>query len=167
VIEMARRKKMTFLIVGIVLIVVAAIAGVWFYFASGLGRACNPPLPRQTITVGAAKFDVEMARTMVEQACGLSGRTGLGDNQGMLFPFGSGGSQTFWMKDMTFSLDMIWISGGKVIGATQNVPPPPPGTQLWQLQLYSSPPDTDTVLEVNAGTVARDNIQIGDVVKGM
>lgn len=156
---------MTLLTIGIAIVIVAVAGGTWYY-AAGFTRSCNPPLPRKTITVGSTTFDVEMATTMAEQSCGLSGRTGLGDNQGMLFPFGSGGQQTFWMKDMTFSLDMIWISDGKVVGAAQDVPPPLPGIQLWQLKLYSSPPDTDTVLEVNAGTVAKDNIQIGDAVSG-
>jgi len=170
-IKMSRPKKMTLSIIGIVLIAVALVAGVWWYFAAGFGRACNPPLPRQTITIstatGPVQFDVEMATTMAEQACGLSGRKGLSDNQGMLFVFGSGSTQTFWMKDMTFALDMIWISGNQVIGVTQNVPPPASGALLWQLKLYSSPPDTDTVLEVNAGTVVRDNIQVGDAVGGL
>jgi uncharacterized protein len=160
---MKRRKKMTLLVIGIILIGIAIGTAVWWY--SFMSRACNPPLPRETIQVGRTTFDVEMATTMVEQACGLSGRTGLGNNQGMIFLFGSGSTQTFWMKDMTFALDMIWISNGKVAGFTQNVPPPAPGTQLWQLQLYSSPPDVDTVLEVNSGTVASDNIQVGDTVQ--
>jgi uncharacterized protein len=101
---------------------------------------------------------------MAEQACGLSGRTGLNDGQGMIFLFGAGSTQNFWMKDMNFALDMVWISDNKVVGFAQNVPPPAPGTQLWQLQIYTSPPNVDTVLEVPAGTVAKDNIQVGDKV---
>jgi uncharacterized membrane protein (UPF0127 family) len=162
---MRHHKKMIFLIIGIVLIVVAVAGGFWWY--SMFARACNPPLPQQAITVGNTKFNVEMATTMAEQSCGLSGRTGLGDNQGMIFIFGSGSTQTFWMKDMTFALDMIWISGNKVVGFAQDVPPPAPGTQLWQLKLYSSPSAVDKVLEVNAGTVAKDNIQVGDAVGGI
>ena len=156
---------MTFLIIGIALIVIALAAGVWWYFA--FHRSCNPPLPRQTITIASTTFDVEMATTMAEQACGLSGRSGLGENEGMFFGFGAPNTQTFWMKDMTFPLDMIWISGNTVAGFAQNVPPPAPGTLLWQLQLYSSPPNTDAVLEVNAGTVARDGIQVGSPVGGL
>lgn len=152
-------------VVGI-LLAVAAIGGAWWYFAV-FTRACNPPLPRQTITVGTATFDVEMATTMAEQACGLSGRQELGTNDGMIFLFGSGNTQTFWMKDMNFALDIIWISGSKVVGFAQDVPAPAPGTQIWQLKLYSSPPNVDTVLEVSAGTVVKDNIQIGDAVSGV
>ena len=157
---------MILLIVGIILIILAAIAGgVWWY--TRIFHGCNPPLPRQTITIGKTSFDVEVATTMVEQACGLSGREGLGDNQGMFFVFGSGSTQSFWMKDMTFALDMIWISGGKVAGIAQNVPPPQPHAMLWQLKIYTSPPNVDKVLEVNAGTVAKNGIQVGDAVSGV
>ena len=151
-------------IIGIVCIAGAIGGGIWWYRA--IWHGCNPPLPRQTITVGTVKFDVEMATTMVQQACGLSGREGLGNNQGMLFVFGSGNTQTFWMKDMTFALDMIWISNGKIVGFAQDVPLPAPDAHVWQLKLYSSPPAVDKVLEVNAGTVAKDNIKIGDAVAG-
>src|ERR1700735_4908252 len=149
------RKKMVIWI--LIVMAVAVIAGVFLFLRLAFSRGCNPPLPRQTIQVGSSTFDVEMATTMLEQSCGLSGRTGLGDNQGMLFVFGSGGTQNFWMKDMNFALDMVWISGDKVAGFAQDVPPPAPGAMLWQLKIYSSPPgaSVDKVLEVNAGTVAK------------
>ena len=152
-------------IVGAVL-VAGGIAGLFWYHTM-FARSCNPPLPRTTVTVGSARFDVEMATTMAEQACGLSGREGLGDGQGMIFLFGSGNMQSFWMKDMNFGLDIIWISHDAVVGFAQNVPPPSPGTALWQLKIYTSPPDVNTVLEVPAGTVAKDNIQVGDAVTGV
>ena len=156
-------RKMTLFIIGGVLIL-AAIGGVFFYYTT-FARSCNPPLPRETITVGRAKFDVEMATTMAEQSCGLSGRTGLGEGQGMIFLFGSGSTQNFWMKDMNFALDMIWISGNQVVGFAQDVPPPAQGAQLWELKIYTSPPNVDKVLEVPAGTVAKDGIQVGDIVQ--
>jgi len=59
---------------------------------------------------------------------------------------------------------MIWISGTTVDGFAQNVPAPASGAQLWQLPVYSSPDNTDKVLEVNAGTVAKYNIKVGDAV---
>ena len=156
---------MILLIVGIVLIAAAIAGGVWWY--ARIFHGCNPPLPRQTILIGNTPFDAEMATTMVQQACGLSGREGLGDKQGMFFAFSSAGTQNFWMKDMSFALDMIWISGDKVAGYTEDVPPPQPGaTMLWQLKIYPSPPNVDKVLEVNSGTVAKYGIHVGDTVAG-
>ena len=159
---MARHKKM-FTIIGIVLIVAVIGVGVWWY--RNIWHGCNPQLPEEQLTVGSAQFTVEMATTMTQQACGLSGRTGLADGHGMLFLFSSPNIQNFWMKDMNFALDMVWISDDKVVGFAQDVPPPMPGEQLWELKIYTSPPGVDKVLEIPAGTVAKDGIQVGDVVK--
>ena len=124
----------------------------------------NPPLPSEDLSVDGANFTVEIASTMLQQSRGLSFRPSLGANNGMLFIFSTGALQTFWMKDMNFPLDMIWISGTTVVGFAQNVPAPAAGAQLWQLPIYSSPNGTDKVLEVNAGTVAKYNIRVGDTV---
>jgi uncharacterized membrane protein (UPF0127 family) len=124
----------------------------------------NPPLPEEQLSVDGAMFNVEIASTSLEQARGLSFRPSLGTNDGMLFIFGTGSVQTFWMQGMNFPLDMIWIRGTTVDGFTQNVPAPGPGTQVWELPIYPSPANTDKVLEVNAGTVAKYNIKVGDTV---
>lgn len=153
-----KRKKMTMLFIGVVLLVAAGILLYVFIFA----RA-NPPLTTDTVTIGNATFTVEIASTTVAQARGLSYRTSLGANDGMLFVFASATIQHFWMKDMNFPLDMIWIGGGKVVGFAQDVAPQP-GVPLWNLTIYNSPDGTDKVLEVNAGTVAQYHIKVGDPV---
>jgi uncharacterized membrane protein (UPF0127 family) len=124
----------------------------------------NPPLGTEAFSVDGAQFTVEVASSVLEQSRGLSFRPSLGANDGMLFIFSTGTVQTFWMKDMNFPLDMIWISGNTVVGFAQNAPAPTSGTQLWQLPIFSSPDKTDKVLEVDAGTVAKYNIKVGDTV---
>ena len=114
----------------------------------------NPQLATETLQVDRATFIVEIAQTMLQQTSGLSFRSSLAPGYGMLFLFGAPAIQTFWMKDMNFPLDMIWIGGGKVLGFAQNAVPQP-GAPLWELKLYTSPPGTNTVLEVPAGTVAQ------------
>jgi len=124
----------------------------------------NPPLAEEPLSVDGITFNVEVASSMTEQARGLSYRPTLAANSGMLFVFGSGTIQTFWMQGMNFPLDMIWISGTTVVGSSQNAPAPAPGTQIWNLKIYASPGNTDKVLEVPAGTVAKYNIKVGDSV---
>jgi uncharacterized membrane protein (UPF0127 family) len=124
----------------------------------------NPPLAEEQLNIDSAVFNVEIASTALEQTRGLSFRPSLGANDGMLFIFATGSVQSFWMKDMNFPLDMIWISGNTVVGFAQNVPVPTPGTALWNLPVYASPGNTDKVLEVNVGTVAKYNIKVGDAV---
>lgn len=110
------------------------------------------------LRVGDNEYSVELADTLLSQARGLSGRERLLENHGMLFVFPSPSLQAFWMKDMQFPLDFIWINGGKVIGVTENVPVVP------ENNIQRPPSPADMVLEVSAGTVARDKIRIGDEV---
>ena len=64
----------------------------------------------------------------------------------------------------------VWIGPGadgqgeQVLGFAQNAVPQP-GVPLWSLTIYNSPDGTDKVLEVNAGTVAKDGIKVGDAVQ--
>jgi uncharacterized membrane protein (UPF0127 family) len=159
---MPRRKKMMIISLATALVLFIIALGAWWYLF--FGRA-NSPLVNGQLSINNATFDIEIASTTLEQTRGLSFRPSLGANDGMLFIFGAGGVQSFWMKDMNFPLDMIWISGTTVVGFAQNVPAPASSTALWSLPVYTSPNNTDKVLEVNAGTVAKYNIRVGDAVR--
>ena len=52
---------------------------------------------------------VDLAITPDEQSKGLSIKNTLNDSDGMLFPFDTPGDYSFWMKDMKFPIDIIWI----------------------------------------------------------
>ena len=176
---MTKRTRMTilFAIAGIIFIA-AAMSAILFWDGAARAvphdsllarylpvfRGCNPPLPRESLSIGSTTWSVEVASTAVEQACGLSGRSGLGDQEGMLFPFSKPSVQNFWMKDMNFPIDMIWISGDTVVGSVERASPQP-GVPLWKLTIYSSPDGTDKVLEVNSGTIAKYGIRVGDRIE--
>ena len=142
-----------------VILVVAAIA---------VGALFLKPLfetpKRQTVSINGKNFEVEIADTMATRAQGLSGRDGLGEDKGMLFIFGKPGMNGFWMKDMKFPLDMIWINGDKILGFSENVQPEP-AKSIFSLKVYYPPSPADKVLEVNAGTVATYGFKAGDQVK--
>src|SRR3989338_1806519 len=54
----------------------------------------------------------------------LSGRSGLAEGEGMLFVFPQDGKYGFWMKDMRFSIDILWLNAsGMVVYMAQNVSP--------------------------------------------
>ncbi len=159
---------MLWVLLGIVIVGAAAVVSHFFVF----GKA-NPPLAKNEVRIAGATFAVEIASTTMEKARGLSFRAGLEADHGMLFLFSAPSIQSFWMKDMNFPIDMIWIGAGKngdgkggyeVLGFAQNAEPQP-GAPLWGLTIYNSPDGTDKVLEVNAGTVAKDNIKVGDAVQ--
>jgi hypothetical protein len=151
------------MIIIIVLAIALVAVGIFCVWHIVLSRSANPPLTESEVRVGNATFAVEMATTTVEKTRGLSFRANLAQGSGMLFTFNPG-VQNFWMKDMNFPIDIIWIADGKVAGFAENAEPQP-GTPLWKLTIYTSPDGVDKVLEVNAGTVAKDGIKIGDMVK--
>ncbi len=89
---------------------------------------------------------MEVAKTSSELSRGLSFREYLPENQGMLFVFDKDGYYSFWMKDMKFNLDIIWInSNGIVVHIEKNLPPCSLTCPSYQSQILAR-----YVLEVNA-----------------
>lgn len=103
---------------------------------------------------------VELVRQESQIVRGLSGRQLLPADQGMLFEMPVKSRWQFWMKDMKFSLDFIWIDGQTVVGLDQNIPY---FINDDIARVVPSQP-VDKVLEVNAGFIARYNIRIGDEI---
>jgi len=60
-------------------------------------------------------YKLRPARTAAEQAQGLSGTKSLAKNAGMLFIFSDNQNRCFWMKDMNYALDIIWVSADKKV----------------------------------------------------
>src|SRR5476651_1827173 len=75
----------------------------------------NKTQPKSKITIDNHNFAVEVATTSAQQQQGLSGRASLPKNQGMLFIFQTANRYPFWMKDMKFNLDMIFINNNKIV----------------------------------------------------
>lgn len=115
------------------------------------------------VRVGSKTFLAELAVTVEEKAKGLSGREKLAEDTGMIFVFDPAEKPTFWMKEMKFNIDIIWIHRGKVVDISPNLPAPLPSTPLDDLPRYAPKSIVDYVLEVNAG--AADSIKIGDIVE--
>ncbi len=90
---------------------------------------------------------VETVNTPELRTLGLSGRQSLGNNEGMLFVFDEPSiSYCFWMKDMNFSLDMIWLTEDKkVINIARNVSP-----DTYPDENFCPEAPAKYVLEVNA-----------------
>jgi len=63
-----------------------------------------------------------VSRSEEDRNRGLSGREYLNDGEGMLFVFASSTRPGFWMKDMKFPIDIIWINADKeVVGIESNI----------------------------------------------
>lgn len=105
-------------------------------------------------------FDVEVASTHEERMQGLSGRASLPVDTGLLFIFDEPGNHGIWMKEMLFSIDILWIDERmNIIHIEESVSP--------ETFPESFKPGDDAlfVLETNEGFVDSYSISIGDTVE--
>lgn len=116
-----------------------------------------------TAQINNQTFKVEVAKTETERQMGLSGKESLSSDQGMLFVFDNPDYHSFWMKDMKFPIDIIYLSGEKVVTVVENAEPPISPNE--NLVIYQPEEKADRVLEVSAGTVQKYKITKGSVVK--
>lgn len=108
-------------------------------------------------------FYVEVADDDAERGRGLSGRESLPENRGMLFVFEKPGRYSFWMYEMRFALDIIWIDAdGRVVHIEENLQPCTPHQVC---QSYTPSADAKYVLEINAGLVKKHGVVVGDFVE--
>ncbi len=144
------------IIVGIgIFIIMLAVAGLYRVFLMDRIRG-----KIQTVRIGDVSFGVDIADNPISQARGLSGRESLAEDKGMLFLFSGSGQRSFWMQGMNFPLDIVWISGDRIIGVSENLPP----AGFGEVKVYRSPDSVDKVLEIGAGLSARHGFKIGDKI---
>ncbi len=155
--------KRFFVIFSVIILVLLCI----FYFFSLRGKSNFNGYLRHDgeIQIGDKKIYVQVAESPKDKARGLSGKKALSDNEGMLFLFPTKTYPGFWMKDMNFAIDIIWISENSIIHIDKNIPPPEIGQKDSELKIYRPPKTIDHVLEVNSGFCTKENIKAGDTVK--
>ena len=122
---------------------------------SSLSAPESPTPSTPTITINDVVVSVEIANTPEKRTQGLSGRQSLPQNSGMLFIFDIPYIPSFWMYNMNFALDFVWIRDNTIVDITENVPPPIAGTPDSELLLYTPNAPVNMMLELNAGWVAR------------
>jgi|GEM_PF-1060130 len=99
---------------------------------------------------------IEVVSDRAKQERGLSNRS---EPQAMLFLFENHQKQHFWMKEMKFAIDIIWLDGNRIVGFEKNAQPEnPPET------FYTSPTLVNAVLELPAGSVENFSLSIGDAL---
>ena len=111
------------------------------------------------IKVGTQVLNIEYARTNKEVTKGLSGRKELPKDYGMLFVFPSDGTYYFWMKDMNFPIDIIFLgSDYKIIDILYSAPPCGNG----ECPKVTPQEKFKYALEVNSGWSKESGLKIGD-----
>lgn len=136
----------------------------------GLGIAFAQKYPVQTLfkqttaVVNNSTFNLTLAKSQKEKEVGLSEKKSLEQNSGMLFIFEKPDLYSFWMKNMKFPIDIIFIKDNKVVTVYPNAKPPT-NTEDSSLTIYKPEEPADKVLEINAGLTEKNNIKKGDEIK--
>ncbi len=113
----------------------------------------------ESVQIAESVFEVEVADTKNKRILGLSGRGSLLPTQGMLFIFEEPGIYPFWMKDMNFAIDILWIDEEKrIVHIIESLAP-----ETFP-EKYISKNDVLYVLELSEGVVRDMGIKIGDEV---
>ncbi len=139
-------------------VTLAAIAAILFF---ALPRSADqhggqPMLPTTTLTIGNTTLTVELATTPEQEEQGLSGRSRLVEGMGMLFIFDPMKTPGFWMKDMRFSLDIIFAKAdGTIVTIYPDLAP------ATYPQSYHPTEPVRYVLEVPAGFALQHDISVG------
>ncbi len=124
-----------------------------------------PERPKTSVVqVKSTKINVEVADTAAKRKQGLGGRQSLASDSGMLFIFEKPDVYKFWMKGLSFPLDLIWIRDETVVDIIKNAVPPMSGQKDETLPLYAPSQPIDKVLEVSSGFVDNHGIQVGDTI---
>lgn len=114
-----------------------------------------------SVSISGTRIRVDVATTTLAVRKGLSGRTRLEEDEGMLFIFPVPDIYRFWMPDMNFPIDIIWIHDGAVADISRNVSNEFDSANP---RFYSPRSKVEQVLEVNAGFAAKHGISVGDPV---
>lgn len=112
---------------------------------------------KKSITIKDRVIKVEIADNDTKRLQGLSGRSALSQDEGMLFVFEKPGLYGIWMKDMNFNIDILWFDeNNKLIYFIEDAKPDSfPKTYI---------PDNNSkfILEINSGFIKKEGLEIGD-----
>lgn len=125
-----------------------ATLGLIAWLAHTLTADACPAWTARHVQLGTQRFTVEVAATMAERNRGLSGRASLDGGTGMLFVFPKPDLHGFWMKDMHFPIDLVWIGPDRTVLGLSHLAP----CERDPCPIYSPPSPVAYVLEVNSGS---------------
>jgi uncharacterized protein len=148
--------------------VLLVLSGFKFLTSDALGQAENlnsdeaktNSLPNKVnVTINNVKLQADVALTTDEQTKGLSIKDNLQPNEGMLFPYQEPRILSFWMKDMKFPIDILWLNADKkVVHIEESLQPCSP---LLPCPSYSPDVQAQYVLETVAGFSSANSITEG------
>jgi uncharacterized membrane protein (UPF0127 family) len=140
-------------------IIIISVVIILIVVLSFFRKSTNPPLNTVKIDLNGKEYQIEITRTSSQKAAGLSNRTQLCSNCGMIFLFGGDTSLPFWMKDTLIPLDMIWVNSKGIVTDIITA------TDLKSLKILQNTKPAKYVIELNAHDAEKINLNVGDTIK--
>lgn len=109
-------------------------------------------------TIADKQYTLYVSDTDERREKGLSDIPSLKDNEGMIFIFDTLDYHHFWMKDMKFSLDLIFLKDNRVVDVLENLKP-----ETYPLT-FTSKEKADAVIELPVGNIKKTGLSIGDTI---
>ncbi|MBU2539753.1 DUF192 domain-containing protein [Patescibacteria group bacterium] len=142
--------KKTWIILFTVIIIITAIVAVFLYKKTAV------------VCFGNNCFAVKIANNPTTRELGLMFRKSLDENQGMLFIFPKEETYSFWMKNTSIPLDIIWINQNKkVVFISKNNQP----CKINPCPLINQSIPAKYVLEINGGLSDKINLKVSDKIE--
>lgn len=157
---------------------VAAVVMLYVPFTRTVAEGDSPPVqnitqpaPNNTATSGYKKINVtingiplvaDVAITSEQRSKGLSVKETLAENESMLFVFSKASEHAFWMKNMKFPIDIIWLGADQyVIHVEHSLAP----CETDSCPTYAPDDEAQYVLETVAGFAMKNNVTENTVVE--
>lgn len=146
------------------IIVLIALISLWSVVGNRINNGSDGKKPENEKIIPISLNDniilAEVADTSAERSKGLSGQIDLPTDHGLLFIFDEPNFYNFWMKEMNFPLDIVWLDQNfAVVDITNDLKPESyPKT-------VTSKQKAQFVLELNAGSANRFGLKVGDTIK--
>ncbi|MDD3679811.1 MAG: DUF192 domain-containing protein [Candidatus Shapirobacteria bacterium] len=150
-----------------ILLLILVLAGLFWYrrYQQSLPENYQEIGPIDQLVIEGVIFDIEIAVTAQERAKGLSGRSQLCDQCGMLFVFPQEDYHSFWMKDTLIPLDIVWLDKNWRVVDYLVWAQPQGVRKLTDLPTYQPKKPAQFVIEFPGGTVKRiRNFNIGSQI---
>jgi len=151
-------KKILLAFIKVIAIVIVALFIVWLWFFARVYLSYSS-YSKEPVLVKSAVFVGYVADTEEKRNQGLGGKRFLPSNTSMLFEFDKPDTHGIWMKDMLFSIDIIWLDKNKkIVNLISNAEP------ATYPHVFYPPQKSLYVLEVRAGLIKDKNLKLGDEI---
>jgi uncharacterized membrane protein (UPF0127 family) len=120
---------------------------------------------RQVTLPDGRKVTCEVMAQPADRARGMMYRDKLAEDRGMLFIHDKPGKYTYWMANVNFPLDIIWMDmSRRVVEIAADVKPCKADTLVKDCPQNGGTQDSFYVLEVNAGVAAKSGVKVGAIL---